>query len=71
MQYLGHAISEEGITVHIEKIVASMEWPIEKMLDMAYFMGLVGYYRMFIKGFFKITHLITSLEIKKFEIYLV
>ena len=37
--------------------------------DVIYFMGLVGYYRRFIKGFSKVAHAITSLQEKgiKFE----
>jgi hypothetical protein len=30
IQYLEHAISEDGITVDLEKIKSIMEWPIPK-----------------------------------------
>jgi hypothetical protein len=47
-----------------------MNWPTPKnVTDVRYFMGLVGYYKRFIKGFSKIAHPITSLQKKgiKFE----
>ena len=69
-QYLGHIISEEGISVDPEKIEAIMNWPTPRNVkDVRSFMGLVGYYRRFIEGFSKVAHAITSLEKKgmKFE----
>jgi hypothetical protein len=42
-----------------------MEWPTKKDgYDFISFMGLAGYYRRFIKGFFKIGCPITSLQKK-------
>ena len=70
IQYLGHIISEEGISVDPEKIEAIMNWPTPRNLtDVRYFMRLVGYYRRFIEGFSKVSHAITSLQKKgiKFE----
>jgi hypothetical protein len=62
---LGHIISEQGITVDLEKIEAIRGWPTPiNVLDVIYFMGLAGYYRMFIVGFSKIAHPITSLQKK-------
>ena len=69
-QYLGHIISEEGISVDPEKIEAIMNWPTPRnVTDVKYFMGLAGYYRRFIEGFSKVAHAITSLQKKgmKFE----
>ena len=44
---------------------ATIDWPTPKIVtDSRYFMGLVGYYRMFVEGFSKISHPITSLQIK-------
>jgi hypothetical protein len=46
IHYLGHIISEEGISMDPEKIEAIMNWPTPKnVIDVRYFMGLVGYYR--------------------------
>ena len=70
IQYLGHIISEEGISVDPEKIEAIMSWPTPRnVTDVRYFMGLEGYYRRFIEGFSKVAHAITSLQNKgmKFE----
>ena len=68
--YLGHIISDEGISVDLEKIEAIMNWPTPRnVTDVRYFMGLAGYYMRFIKGFSKVAHSITSLQKKgiKFE----
>ena len=52
IQYLRHIILEEGISVDLDKIEAIMNWPTPRnMIDIRYFMGLVGYYRRFIKGY--------------------
>ena len=70
IQYLGHIISEEGISVDLENIEAIMNWPTPRnVMDVRYFMGLAGYYRRFIEGFSKVAHAITSLKKKgmKFE----
>jgi hypothetical protein len=65
IHYLGHVLSEEGVAVDPHKIRSIMEWPTPK--DVSYiisFMGLEGYYRRFIKGFFKIGCLINALQKK-------
>ena len=70
IQYLGHIISEEGISVDPEKIEAIVNWPTPRnVTNVRSFMGLVGYYRRFIEGFSKVAHAITSLQKKgmKFE----
>ena len=70
IHYLGHIISEEGISVDPEKIEAIMNWPTPRnVTDVRYFMVLVGYYRRFIEGFSKVSHSINSLQKKgiKFE----
>ena len=70
IHYLGHIISEEGISVDPEKIEAIMNWSTPRnVTDVRSFMGLVGYCRRFIEGFSKVSHSITSLQRKglKFE----
>jgi hypothetical protein len=62
---LGHVLSEEGVEVDPDKIRSIMEWPSTKdVSDIRSFMGLVGYYRRFIKGFSKIGCPITTLQKK-------
>jgi hypothetical protein len=63
--YLGHIISEEWISVDPEKIeVVKGCKTLKNVTEVRSFMGLVGYYRRFIAGFSRITHLITSLQRK-------
>jgi len=65
IQYLGHIISEEGISVDPSRIEAIKEWPTSRnMTEVRLFMGLAGYYRRFIEGFSRIAHPITSLQRK-------
>eukprot|EP00253_Pinus_taeda_P016078 PITA_16078 len=65
IQYLGHVISKEGIAVDPEKIKAIMDWPVPKdVADIRSFMGLAGYYRIFVEGFSKVAFPITSLQKK-------
>jgi hypothetical protein len=66
IHYLGHIISEEGITVDPEKVEAIQEWLAPRnVTEVRSFMGLEGYYRRFITGFSKIAHPITSLQRKE------
>jgi hypothetical protein len=66
----GHIILEKGIVVDIEEIKSIEEWTIPNNFSKVIsFMGLVSYYRIFIDGFSRISHPITSLQKKgvKFE----
>ena len=70
IQYLGHIISEEGISVDPQKIEAIMNWTTPRnVTNVRSCMGLAGYYRRFIEGFSKVAHAMTSLQKKgiKFE----
>ena len=70
IQYLGHIILEDGISVDHEKIEAIMSCPTPRnVTDVRSFMGLAGYYRRFIEGFSRVAHAFTSLKKKgiKFE----
>ena len=44
IHYLGHIISDEGISVDHERIEAMMSWPaLRKLTDVRYFVGLAQY----------------------------
>ena len=63
IQYLGHIISEEGISVDPKKIEAIMNCPTPRnVTDVRSCMGIAGYYRRFIEGFSKVSHAITSFQ---------
>jgi len=67
---LGHVVSKKGIAIDPEKIRAIMEWVAPKNVDeVRSFMGLVVYYRRFMRNFSQISYPITSLQRKgkKFE----
>jgi hypothetical protein len=62
---LGHIISNDGIAMDPEKIESIREWSSPKnVIEVRSFMGLTSYYRIFIEGFSKISHPITSLQKK-------
>ena len=51
IHYLGHIISNRGIFGDPERIEAMMSRPgSRKLIDVIYFMGLVGYYRNSTEG---------------------
>ena len=65
IQYLGHVVTKEGISVDPEKIKAIEDWLVPKdVTNVRSFMGITGYYRRFIEGFSKIANPITSLQKK-------
>lgn len=50
--YLGHVISEQGVSVSPSKISAIREWPIpENATDVRSFLGTASYYRRFVRDF--------------------
>ena len=52
VSFLGHIILEEGIRVDPKKIEVITEWkPQRNVTEVRSFLGLVGYYRRFVKGF--------------------
>ena len=66
---MGHVVSKDGIVVDPEKVRDIMEWEALRNVDeVKSFMGLVGYYKRFIKNFSLIAYPITSLQRKGKEI---
>lgn len=60
--YLGHIINEQGISPQPNKIMAITNYPIPRtQKNIKQFLGLVGYYRRFIKDFSKIARPLTKL----------
>ena len=70
VSFLGHIMSAEGIRVDPIKIEAVVNWkPPRNVTEVRSFLGLVGYYRRFVKGFSIIASPLTQLLRKgvKFE----
>jgi hypothetical protein len=60
--FLGHIISNGGISVDPAKVKEIMAWSVPTTItEIRSFLGFIGYYRRFIKGFSKIAKLMTSL----------
>ncbi|GJX96166.1 putative reverse transcriptase domain-containing protein [Tanacetum coccineum] len=65
VQFLGHVIDSRGIHVDPAKIESIKDWASPKTpTEICQFLGLAGYYRMFIKGFSKIAKSMTKLTQK-------
>ena len=62
MSFLGYIVSAEGIRVDPAKIEAIVNWkPPRNVIEVKSFLGLVGYYRRFVKGFSVIASSLTKL----------
>ena len=62
LEYLGHVISEHGIQPNPDRIEKVRTYPIPKTpKEIKQFLGLVGYYRKFIKDFSKVAKPLTRL----------
>lgn len=66
MTCLGHVVSNEGIKVDLQNIEAVKKWsrPMNPT-DIRSFLGLVGYYRRFMKSFSSVAASFTRLTQKK------
>ncbi|XP_072054309.1 uncharacterized protein [Arachis hypogaea] len=62
VKFLGHIVSKQGIAVDPAKVEGAMEWKRPtSVTEIRSFLGLVGYYRRFIKGFSQIALPLTKL----------
>jgi hypothetical protein len=62
VNFLGHTISKDGISVDPSKVQEVMEWkPPKSIHQIRSFLGLAGYYRRFIPDFSRIAKLMTKL----------
>ena len=63
--FLGHTVSDEGVSIDQEKIKCIREWPQPKnATEVRNFLGLAGYYRKYVKGFSSIAQPMTKLTDK-------
>ncbi|CAH9107428.1 unnamed protein product, partial [Cuscuta europaea] len=68
--FLGHIITQEGVSVDPSKIKAVIEWRAPtSVTDVRSFLGLAGYYRRFVKDFSKIARPLTNLTKKTTKFY--
>ena len=66
--YLGHIISDKGVRPNPERIRAVKQYSVLKNhKELRQFLGLISYYRCFIKDFNLITQLFTSLFRKTYH----
>ncbi|KAF5475403.1 hypothetical protein F2P56_007209 [Juglans regia] len=62
LEYLEHFISGEGVKVDQRKIKAMVDWPLPSDVSaLRDFLGLIGYYRQFVKNYGLIAKPLTSL----------
>jgi hypothetical protein len=62
VEYLGHLVGKDNVRVDPKNIEAMQDWPHPKTLKILHgFLGLIGYYRKFVKNYGKIATPLTAL----------
>ena len=62
IEYLGHIISKYGFSIDPNKIKVILNWPLpRKLRQIIGFLGLIGYYKIFVKGYDSICKPLTQL----------
>ena len=66
MDYLGHTVNQEGISMVESYVQRILDWPRPKnMRELRSYLGVIGYYRGFYPQFAQMTAGLQSLQNKK------